>query len=64
MGDDPNDPDAAYIQFTPRANFHGSRKFRYVVEDLAPKRIVNGVELDEANPAHTARRDSAWIRVF
>ncbi len=63
-GDDPADPDAAYIEFTPRSHFHGSRKFRYVVEDVAPNRVVNGVELDESNPTHTARRDSAWIRVF
>ncbi|MCP4246579.1 MAG: PQQ-binding-like beta-propeller repeat protein [bacterium] len=63
-GDDPSEPEAAYLLFTPSAGFQGSRTIPYTVEDLAPNRVVNGIELDEPNPTHTPRRDSARIRVF
>jgi outer membrane protein assembly factor BamB len=63
-GDDPVQPDAAYILFTPSEGFSGSRTLPYTVEDMAPNRVVNGVELDEPNPTHTVRKSSALIRVF
>ena len=64
-GDDPSEPDAAYLIVTPAANFSGTRKFQYTVEDVAPNRVVNGVELGgEANPTHTPRSSRAQIRVF
>ncbi len=63
-GDDPSQPDAAYLEFTPSHRFHGSRRFEYTIEDMAPNRMVNGVELEEANPTHTPRRSSAKVRVF
>jgi outer membrane protein assembly factor BamB len=63
-GDDPAQPDAAYLLLTPSEDFFGSRTFPYTVEDMAPNRVVNGVELDEPNPTHTPRRSSARIRVF
>jgi outer membrane protein assembly factor BamB len=63
-GDDPADPDAAFLLLTPSDDFSTGRTFPYTVEDLAPNRAVNGVELDEANPTHTPRRSSARIRVF
>jgi outer membrane protein assembly factor BamB len=63
-GDDPAQPDAAYLLLTPSEDFSGSRTFPYTVEDLAPNRVVNGVEVDEANPTHTPRESSALIRVF
>jgi outer membrane protein assembly factor BamB len=59
-GDDPDDPAAAYLSFTP-SRFGRPQRVSYSVEDLAPNRVVNGVELDEPNPTHTPRRDSAWI---
>ncbi|MCA9254754.1 MAG: hypothetical protein KDA33_03915, partial [Phycisphaerales bacterium] len=62
-GDDPDEPDAAYILFTPSFGFHGSRTISYVVEDIAPRRVVNGVMLDEPNPTHTPRRDTGRIRL-
>lgn len=62
-GDDPADPDAAKLLFTPSSKFRGSRRIAYTVEDIAPNRIVNGAELDEPNPTHTPRRSSAWIRI-
>ena len=62
-GDDPTDPDAAYLLFTPSVHFHGVQFFGYTIEDMAPGRIVNGVETDEPNPTHTPRRASAWVLV-
>lgn len=62
-GDDPDEPEAAYILFTPFFGFHGSRTISYVVEDVAPRRIVNGVTLDEPNETHTPRRDTGRIRL-
>lgn len=62
-GDDAAEPDAAYIQFTPTFWFFGSRTVAYAVEDVAPNRVVNGVELDEPNPTHKARYDVATIRL-
>jgi len=63
-GDGPDEASEAYLVFTPTAHFRGSHGIRYTVEDVAPKRVVNGVELDEANPTHTPRRSSARIRVY
>lgn len=60
-GDDPTRPEDAYLGFDPAPNFRGQRKIPYVVEDLAPARIVNGVELQESNPTHTPRTAGAWI---
>lgn len=62
-GDDPADPEAAYINFTPSHWFHGTRTISYVVEDVAPDRVVNGVTLNEPNPTHKARRDTGRIRL-
>ena len=62
-GDDPDDADAAYLTFTPSWWFHGSRRVRYAIADMAPNRIVNGVELDEPNPTHKPRTGSAWMRL-
>ena len=63
-GDDPSRPDAAFLLLRPSPTFHGSRRLPYTVEDVAPNRVVNGVELDEPNPTHTPRRSSARIVVF
>ena len=63
-GDDPAEPEAAYLRFTPSYRFRGSSSFLYTVEDVAPHRIVNGEELDEPNPTHTPRRSSAPIRLL
>jgi len=62
-GDDSSEPDAAYIRFTPTIMFFGSHTIAYAVEDVAPNRVVNGVELDEPNPTHRARYDIATIRL-
>jgi hypothetical protein len=62
-GDDPAAPDAAYLSFTASEKFKGSRTLPYVVEDVAPNRVVNGVELEEPNPTHTPRTDVALIRL-
>ena len=61
-GDNPSEPDAAYLQFTPSSHFHGHKRFIYTIEDIAPNRIVNGIELNEPNASHRARRSSAWIK--
>jgi outer membrane protein assembly factor BamB len=63
-GDDPADPDAAFLLLATADNFAGQRKIRYTVEDLAPNRIVNGEELHEPNPTHIPRESSATIKVF
>ncbi len=66
-GDDASDPDAAYLQNEPYGFWHwfpGARVIFYTVEDMAPNRVVNGIELDEPNPTHIPRRDSALIRLF
>jgi outer membrane protein assembly factor BamB len=62
-GDDPADPHAASVEFLASNKFKGSRRVPYIVEDLAPNRVVNGEELDEPNPTHTPRRDWALIRL-
>jgi outer membrane protein assembly factor BamB len=63
-GDDPAAPDAAYLSFTASEKFKGSRTLPYVVEDVAPNLVVNGVELEEPNPTHTPRTDEALIRLY
>ncbi len=63
-GDDPSQSDAAFLLFTPSSGFHGWRTFHYTVEDMAPNRVLNGAELEEADPTHTSRRSTARVRVF
>ena len=63
-GDDLDDPQAAYLEFIPASNFNGVRLVPYVVEDLPPNRVVNGVELDEPNPTHVPRSAEAWVEVI
>jgi outer membrane protein assembly factor BamB len=63
-GDDPAEPDAAYLTFLASEEFVGSRTLPYTVEDLAPDRVVNGLVLDEPNPTHTARTGKALIRLY
>jgi len=60
-GDDPAHPQEARLEFSPSPIFNGVRKVYYVIEDLAPPRKVNGLELQEPNPTHTPRRAGAWI---
>ncbi len=62
-GDDPAQPEAAYLLFTPSGAFRAGQAFPYTVEDVAPPRVVNGFELDEPNPTHTPRRASARVRL-
>ena len=63
-GDDPGEPERAYLLFMPSERFHGSHNITYTIADSAPNRVVNGVELDEANLTHTPRKSSARIRVY
>jgi outer membrane protein assembly factor BamB len=63
-GDDFGDPGAAYLKFTPAKHFNGSRRLRYQVEDIAPNRVVNGVELDLLEPTHRPRSAGAHVRLF
>lgn len=63
-GDDPVEPDAAYMTFLASEDFTGSRSLPYTVEDLAPDRVLNGLVLDEPNPTHTPRTDRALIRLY
>lgn len=60
-GDDPRQPEAAYLQVIFSGGVRGDRSFTYIVEDMAPNLIVNGVEQDEPNPTHTARTAEATI---
>ena len=60
-GDDPARPLDAYLKLTPFVHFNGVRKIRYEVQDLAPSRVVNGIETGEANPTHRALTDEARI---
>ena len=64
QGDDHQQPQAAYLHIQPNAPLSGRRAFRYEVEDVAPQRKVNGVELAESEPAHTPRRDAVRVRLF
>ncbi len=63
-GDDPARPEEAYLEVTAFVRFNGVRRFRYVVEDVAPSRIVNGVETGEPNPTHRALVDEARVALF
>jgi len=63
-GDDPDDPEAAYLKFTPSKRFLGLRHLSYQVEDIAPNRVVNGIELDEPVPTHRSRTARAHVRLI
>jgi outer membrane protein assembly factor BamB len=63
-GDDAANPEAAYLKFTPSKGFHGLRRFSYEVEDIAPNRVVNGIELDEPEPTHRSRTAGAFVRLI
>ena len=60
-GDDHSRPLAAYLKYTPNDRFKRLEKFVYQVVDIAPKRKVNGVELDEPEPTHTPRSAEAIV---
>ena len=60
-GDDASSPSAAYLKFTPNPNSRRFEKFTYQVEDIAPPRKVNGIELNEPEPTHTPRRAQAKV---
>jgi outer membrane protein assembly factor BamB len=62
-GDDAADPEAAYLRLIPSAGFRGRRLIRYSIEDVAPDRVLNGIVLDEPDPTHIPRRDSARISI-
>jgi hypothetical protein len=62
-GDDPQQPEAGYIRFRASQRFRGVQWIRYTVEDLPPNLIVNGLELNEANPTHTPRTADARIQL-
>jgi outer membrane protein assembly factor BamB len=63
-GDDPDDPEAAYLKFAPSKRFRGLRHLSYQVEDIAPNRVVNGIELDEPEPSHRSRAARAHVRLI
>jgi hypothetical protein len=63
-GDDPVDPDAAYLKFTPSKHFRGLRRLSYQVQDIAPHRVVNGIELEEFEPTHRPRNARAFLRLI
>lgn len=63
-GDDPAQPQAAYLLLKAASGFHGFHAFRYVVEDVAPNRVVNGIELNEPNSTHIPRKSTARILLF
>ena len=60
-GDDPDNPEAAYLKLTPFRRFHGFRRVSYQVEDIPPNRVVNGIELDEPEPTHRSRTARASV---
>jgi outer membrane protein assembly factor BamB len=60
-GDDAAQPNAAYLKFTPNNSFRFLARFNYQVADIAPKRRVNGVELNEPEPTHTPRYANAAV---
>lgn len=63
-GDDALDPQAAYLRFTPNDEFGRREKIRYEIADKAPKRMVNGIELNVPEPTHQARRAKAHITLL
>ena len=62
-GDDRLQPKTAYLKFTPNGKLRKNKNFRYQIADIAPKRFVNGVELNEPEPTHTARHASARVKL-
>jgi hypothetical protein len=62
-GDDPSNPDAAYLRLIPGRRLRRGHRFSYQVEDLAPPRVVNGVALEQPEPTHTPRRAGAFVTV-
>ena len=63
VGDDRYNPEAAYLLFTPNKRFKSGHSFKYQVADVAPRRVVNGDEIEEAESSHSPRRDSARVRL-
>ncbi len=57
-------PEAEYLKFTPSRHFHGSRRFGYQVEDIAPNRVINGLELNEPEPPHWSRTALAHVHLI
>ena len=51
------------ISFFKNSSGLGEVTLDYTVEDAAPNRVLNGVELDESNPTHRARSDHASITI-
>lgn len=51
------------VRFVKNPNAVGTVEVGYVVADVAPNRVVNGAELDEANPTHRVRTDDAAITI-
>ena len=60
-GDDPSDVGAAYLLFTPTDGFQHSEKIDYQIVDIAPFKIVNGIETNQAETTHSPRMDAATI---
>ena len=63
VGDDVDNPGAAYLKFSPSGPLHGSRRFTYQIEDVPPNRVVNGKVLDEPEPSRRPRIAQARVRV-
>jgi len=64
LGDDNSHPHAAYLKFTPNRKFSHFADFSYQIADVAPKRKVNGIELNEFEPTHKPRyaRAQVWLK--
>jgi outer membrane protein assembly factor BamB len=61
VGDDPDNPDRAFIRVTASAKAYRRLRFRYTVEDVAPLKVRNNATTDEPETTHTARRSTARV---
>ena len=61
-GDNPDHQNKNYLQIT----VTGKKKrlnFKYSVEDMAPKQVINNQEVDAIESTHTARKSSAKVKL-
>lgn len=66
IGDHADWPDESIIVFHPTVPIMSNKvTFSYTIQDVAPPRVVNNqVLLDEPNPTHVPRQDSARIDIL
>ena len=62
-GDDPGNPESAYLRFTASSAGPKRIRFRYTIEDVAPFKVSNNAETTQPEPTHTPRAATAKVKL-